>query len=172
MKSLLALILMLAAPPCHAAEIVRHGDVIEISGQLLDGDIAEFQSAITAGHALVILTGPGGSLRDGVMIGVMLHASGYDTAASGMCYSACALAWLGGKHRVMPVGARIGFHAAWMSGPAGGHLACPKCAEYSRDYERGLGLSEAAIDWTLSTDGIRVLTKADADRLGIAVTVP
>jgi hypothetical protein len=102
MKPLLALALLLAAPPCSAAEIVRHGDLITISGQLLDGDIAEFQSVITGGHAQVVLTGSGGSLAGGVMIGVMIRASGYDTAARGMCYSACTTTCHDGSSCVAP----------------------------------------------------------------------
>lgn len=71
--------------------------------------------------------------------------------------------WLGGVKRTAAPDARIGFHVAWTDN----HEACPLCVGIAKAYETDMGLSPAAVTWTLPPTGIHILTPADAQRLGI-----
>lgn len=112
--------------------------IVTMSGPIESGDAEKFmqfwtENAYDAFTFKVALDSPGGNLADGIKIGTFLREKSADTfiekypprtpaqsdweyldVASPLggagCYSACALAFMGGVNREIPEGAEIGFH--------------------------------------------------------------
>jgi hypothetical protein len=87
---------------------------ILLSGVIVPGDEATFHAlAATLGDALVITTGPGGSVGPALAIGSETRARGWSTLVpeGTRCASACSMIWLAGQTRMLASGAEIGFHA-------------------------------------------------------------
>jgi hypothetical protein len=87
---------------------------IYATGQIVPGDSNTFEKLATDGpHDIVFFKSPGGSLGEGLAIGVVIRERGITTAVSApnICYSACAFAWLGGRLRLLD---DVGSHAAFI----------------------------------------------------------
>jgi len=113
-----------------------------------------------------VFRGDGGDGGAAIDIGRTIKARGFATAVTDN--SACAIAWLGGIKRFMGAKAQIGFR----------RLPAPKTARESlvgndsnAHYAAEMGLTPSAIAWMTAKepDELSILTKAEADRLGIAV---
>ncbi len=113
----LAAQIAMIAMPATAGQITVHQDanpVIAIEGRIMPGDERIFHDAAEAlPAALVMLSGPGGSLPPALAIGREIRARGWQTLvpAGAFCASACAVIWLAGTTRLLASDARIGFHA-------------------------------------------------------------
>lgn len=118
-----------------AIELERQGELIVLSGAIKPGDAQIFRAfverewkpvrdngidALGASWS-VALNSPGGSLADGIEIGRIMHDNALVSYVrrDDVCYSACAIAFLGGvfqyvtgvgPSRKMDVGATLGFH--------------------------------------------------------------
>src|SRR6202049_703126 len=89
--------------------------VVVVQGTLAAADGKRFFTKIAPlTMAVVRFQSNGGSVVTGIQIGEMIRLKDFHTLvpAGARCASACALAWLGGTHRFMGPGARIGLHAA------------------------------------------------------------
>ena len=90
------------------------GHGIMVSGVIAQGDETAFHRlAETLDKAIVLTTGPGGTVGTAVTIGSEIRARGWSTLvpAGTRCASACSLIWLAGQTRMLGAGAQIGFHA-------------------------------------------------------------
>src|SRR3979411_26962 len=113
---------LLAAPTAEAANIeLRHLDtataLVMVEGDLELGDIELFRSKVAAlPKATVAFRSDGGSLLAGIRIGMQIRVKNFTTVVpdAAQCASACAVAWLGGVHRFLGAGAKVGFHAAYV----------------------------------------------------------
>src|SRR5260370_9514024 len=97
--------------------------VVVVQGTLEAADGERFVAKIAPiAMAMVRFQSNGGSVVTGIQIGEMIRLKDFHTLvpAGARCASACALAWLGGTHRFMGPGARIGLHAA--SDPKSGQV--------------------------------------------------
>jgi hypothetical protein len=85
------------------------------------------------------------------------------------CYLACAIAWLGGK-RYMGTGSQIGFHAPFDPKT---RLTRSGDTVVLVIYAAEMGFPYAAAKWISAKgpDEFNLLTKAEADRLGIEVEI-
>jgi hypothetical protein len=104
---------------------------IIVTGTIENGDARKFQNywkenAYDSFNFIVSLDSPGGSLMDGVEIGQFLRKVGAHTEVrrysaevpgqyrdelpGAQCYSACALAFMGGVEREVGDGGKLGFH--------------------------------------------------------------
>ena len=93
-------------------------DLIEVAGELIQGDEAKFiEAAIRSPDAIVVFHSGGGNLFAGIEIGKAIRLKGFSTLVPDNmhCASACALAWLAGRVRLMSDTARVGFHAVYTS---------------------------------------------------------
>ena len=95
-----------------------------LSGSIEEGDAGRMRAAldsVAAGVAVsVILESPGGHLAEGLLLGTLFHEAKVTTVVRGggsICYSACAVAFLGGREprsgkpmRVKMSGGKLGFH--------------------------------------------------------------
>lgn len=115
-----ALSLCLAAAPASAtvehATLARGVDAILITGDIVEGDDAQF-GALSARfpRAVVYLESDGGALVPAIEIGKLVHAHHHATAVldGSTCTSACALIWIAGAPRYLSPQARLGFHASY-----------------------------------------------------------
>ncbi|RWP58005.1 hypothetical protein [Mesorhizobium sp.] len=138
---LLAALVALIAPRAEAIEIsMERGNAtskILVTGPIERGDAERFkaywaENAYDSWNFIVSLDSPGGNLLEGLEIGRFLRKVEADTEvqrytpatpdryAEGLpgaeCYSACALAFMGGVERDIPEGGTIGFHQFYGSG--------------------------------------------------------
>jgi hypothetical protein len=160
------------------SDIVVPGEdvaLILVTGEIVPGDHKKFDD-ITRAHrrALVILSGPGGNLREGLGIGAIIAMEGYATSVGpkSPCYSVCALIWVSGARRYMASTSDIGVHAAYEDGVSGPKESGVGNAEVGA-YLNTLGLSLKAIRYfTLAgPDDILPITPQVAKALDIDVIV-
>jgi len=110
-------------PAASAAEVqVINGQFgnkfISISGRIEQEDAKIFaESAVSSKADTVILNSPGGSVNSSMEIGRLIRARGMITVVTrnSYCVSACGLIWVAGVRRVLAPGARVGFHATFMT---------------------------------------------------------
>ncbi len=91
--------------------------LVMIDGDLELGDIEVFRGKVsTLSKATVAFRSDGGSLLAGIRIGMLIRVKNFTTIVpdAAQCASACAVAWLGGAHRFLGVGSKVGFHAAYV----------------------------------------------------------
>jgi hypothetical protein len=148
-------------------------DAIEVRGDLVVGDEGKFvDAAINSASAVVIFHSPGGNLVAGIEIGKAIRLKGFLTLVpdSNLCASACALAWLGGRVRLMSQTGRIGFHAAYSKEKGRPSVSSAGNAIVGA-YLNQLGLSTPAIVYITSAppEEVTWLSFGDARRVGIDV---
>lgn len=132
--AVIGLMMVTAAPSglieLHAAatdqdEIGRQGhsveadeETLQITGYMSWGLLDQVKNAFSENPGIntVILTSPGGHAAVGVRLYDLFRAHGVDTVADGLCGSACTIAFIGGKERILNKGAKLGFHSAAGSG--------------------------------------------------------
>src|SRR5260370_36778272 len=145
--------------------------VVVVQGTLEAADGGRFFAKIAPlATAMVRFQSNGGSLVAGIQIGEMVRLKDFYTLvpAGARCASACALAWLGGTHRFMGPGARIGLHAA--SDPKSGRVTGVGNALLGA-YLNRVGLPYSAVVYVAQArpDSVTWVSCADANRLGIGV---
>jgi len=147
--------------------------VVVVQGTLGASDGERFFTKIAPlATAMVRFQSNGGSVVTGIQIGEMIRLKDFHTLVptGARCASACALAWLGGTHRFMGPGARIGLHAA--SDPKSGQVTGVGNALLGA-YLHRVGLPYSAVIYVVQArpDSVIWLSFADARRLGIEVTL-
>src|SRR5262245_1164488 len=162
-----------------AAEIATQprGDgglhIVLISGPLQRGDSQKFfEHTKPLSRAVVVLRSPGGLLDEGLAIGEQIRQKGFASAVaeSTLCASACALAWLGGRPRLMKETSRIGFHAAYVQGGSyKREIGVGNAVVGAYLTDMGFNLSVVRYVTTPGLEEIQWLSTRDAIRLGIAV---
>ena len=176
----LCIALFCAQTFAHAAsiEVSRLNDggpLVSLEGDIELDDVAQFWSKVaTLSKATVAFRSEGGSLLAGIRIGTLIRESGFATLVpdGAWCASACAVAWLGGVHRLLGTGSKVGFHAAYVlkgrkateSGPGNAVLGA---------YLYQLGLSEDAIVYVTQAEpsSMRWLSLEQAAQYGIDVAL-
>ncbi len=136
----LALVLAIyaSAPAARAKDMtfemvyMNHTNMIVAEGEITGKTPDAFQTLLDTnpfdGYRFVMaIDSGGGSLMGGLRLGQMIREAGLDTTverypvdpatgkpgydtASGECFSACAIAFLGGVRRTMPEKSHLGFH--------------------------------------------------------------
>jgi len=176
MRALICTAMLALSPPAAAATItvqpVDGGDpVVVVDGPLEYSDQFEFFSK-TSGliNALIVFRGDGGDGEAALDIGLTIKGRGFATAVTDTCYSACAMAWLGGIKRFMSADAQIGFHRPY--DPITGRDSRIGNLIFKR-YATELGLTHAVVECMIEKGPheLNMLTKAEADRLGIEVDI-
>jgi hypothetical protein len=124
-------ILNLSATECCAMDFSRSGLDLYGRGDINAGDSDKLIAALGyddgISQSYIHLNSNGGDLFEGIKIGEIIHHSELETVidADGSCFSACAIAFLGGVRRyvtgeepgrVIRWGAQLGFHGFYSSG--------------------------------------------------------
>jgi hypothetical protein len=148
-------------------------DLLVVTGDLAIGDEKKFiQLALGTDDAVVVFHSPGGNLFAGIEIGKAIHLKGFSTYVpdGSLCASACSLAWLGGRSRLMSDTAKVGFHAAYTDQRGQNNVSAPGNAVVGA-YLNQLNLPISAIIYITQAapDGMQWLNFSDAQRFGIEV---
>jgi hypothetical protein len=148
-------------------------DVIAVVGELAFGDENKFiNAALSSENALVVFQSSGGDLFAGIEIGKAIHMKGFATLVPDgiQCASACALAWLGGRIRLMSDTARVGFHAVYTAKDGQATVSSAGSALVGA-YLNQLGLPTSAVVYITGTppEGMQWLSFVDAQHFGIDV---
>lgn len=101
---------------CDNTRTWQECSIITLSDEITKDDGARFiELTKEIKRALVILSGPGGSFRAGVMIGTEVYNKKYHTYVpeDTDCASACALVWLAGNVRTIGLGSAVVFHTPY-----------------------------------------------------------
>lgn len=138
----------------------------------------------------VVFDSPGGSLQEGLRIGLLLRSRGLDTAMAPEyseelppdspetfrvvatdteCFSACAYAFMGGASRTLEEGARIGVHQFHGGTNDSGEAAAQVMTSVLSQYVVAMGIDRQVLDiagLTGSTE-ISVISRDDAVRYNL-----
>ena len=97
-----ALLASLATVQARAMNITVVGDQIIMSGKVDGTEMARVRDIIAEGRpvtTVVLRDSPGGDHYTALRLGELFRERGWRTAVSGICFSACALMYLGGRER-------------------------------------------------------------------------
>jgi hypothetical protein len=173
-------ILLLATPVAVAANIeVKQVDsaaaLVMVEGDLELSDIEVFRSRVAPlSKATVAFRSDGGSLLAGIRIGMLIRVKNFTTIVpdAAQCASACAVAWLGGAHRFLGAGSKVGFHAAYVQKAGGATESGPGNAVLGA-YLDQIGLPEDAIVYITQAapNSMKWLNMEEAAQHGIDVAL-
>jgi hypothetical protein len=179
-REALAIVLSLLAPSAAGAAAieVKQADgaaLVMVDGDLELNDIEVFRSKIAPlSRATVAFRSDGGSLLAGIRIGMAIRVKNFTTIVpdAAQCASACAVAWLGGTHRYLGAGSRVGFHAAYVQKAGANTESGPGNAVLGA-YLDQIGLPEDAIVYVTQAapNSMKWLNMEDAAQHGIEVTL-
>lgn len=144
---------------------------ILLSGVIRPGDQATFHAlAETMPDAIVVTTGPGGSVGAALAIGTEIRERGWATLVppGASCASACSLIWLAGARRMLADDGRIGFHAMSISRDGYVHETHQADIDLHR-WLTGLGYSEDTTATIVNTPSalVRWLDRIELQANGI-----
>src|SRR6266566_4479181 len=103
-----------ATTPALAATIVRTGDRVILTGDIVEGDDTKFAAALDDDVRLVVLGSTGGHVSAAMKIGRLVRRRHLDTAVPSSCMSACSLIWASGVRR--SVDGRLAMHCPTFPG--------------------------------------------------------
>lgn len=179
LRPILTTALLTLTTAVYAADVTPMGvdtqgrAFFKISGDLVKGDAEKFLAATDgAANAIVLFESDGGDLQTGLDIGSLARMRGYSTAVldGQSCYSACALAWLGGIKRMVGTEGEVSFHAAYVLEDGDARESGVGNALVGA-YLSKLGLKEDAVVFLTSAppDGFNELDAEWSAELGIDV---
>jgi uncharacterized protein DUF4339 len=104
--------------PRYSVRVMRDGTEIELSGGIKYGLAAEFDRALAASPRIrvVHLDSLGGRIGEAEKLYEIIRDHQLVTYVSARCYSACTVAFAGGRERWMHRNATLGFHAPALAG--------------------------------------------------------
>ena len=98
----------------YRVRLLGDGAIIGISGSFSWALPQSFEAMLAASPRVttVLLDSPGGHLLPSLQVAAIIQRRGLDTVVTHACHSACTLAFLGGRQRLLSAEARLGFHQA------------------------------------------------------------
>lgn len=104
--------------PAYSIRVNSEGTEAEIAGGFKYGLTNDFTAALnTAPYLKIIhLDSEGGRLGEAERLFTLIRERGLSTYVSSKCFSACTLAFAGGRQRILRRGAALGFHKAEFPG--------------------------------------------------------
>ncbi len=148
-----------------------------------DKRVEKALSQITTSPIEVYLNSPGGDFLTGIRLGRLLRAkaawtnigkqtSGKSLPEPGECYSACAMAYLGGYYRFATNGARYGVHRTWKDGASSetdldsGQIISAAASAYIFE----MGADGRLLDLIVSAGKDELYLLSDAEQKALRVT--
>jgi hypothetical protein len=140
--------------------LIVHGYITRSVAAAFKAELAQHHNA-----SVVIIESNGGRLLPAIEMMRTIRDRHLDTRVSSICSSACVIAFLGGRHRVLVEGGRLGFHAA----SAGGFI--------ERDAFDGIideleaqGISRGFLSKAFSTPEVWFPTETELREAGVITT--
>jgi len=155
--------------PPYSIKVTSAGSEAKISGGIKFGLSDEFEKVLNAsrGVRVVRLDSIGGRIGEGQKLNSLIKSRGLDTYVDVKCLSACTLAFVAGRQRVLKQGARLGFHRAAFAGEdqIDGSL--------ERSIYSAAGISVAFVDRALATKNADMWRPSEADLMsaGVVTTI-
>lgn len=143
---------------------------IRLSGELTEGAAERLAGLIEAHRTVerIHLTSEGGLVDEGAAIGALIAEHGLVTYVPDYCVSACTLAFVRGRERLVLAEARLGFHAPYETGPFGVEIAADSAPE--RAAYLAAGISADFVDAALKVrpDDLMIPDTDTLVRAGVA----
>jgi hypothetical protein len=171
----------ITALPRSQSGASRETTLVYLDGRIDDDAPHRLSAALEGivGKIVVWLNSPGGNLFAGMELGRIIRKHqawtrivDHRTLLPGECYSACALAFLGGVHRFNDNAARYGVHRASLSvrSPAGNVDLGQQLSAAIESYIREMGVDVRLLDLWMRAgpDEMYVLTQQEAKDLRVA----
>lgn len=160
-------------PPATHIALGPHGRDVRLSGELTEG-AAERLARLLDAHATVArihLTSEGGLVEEGAAIGALIARHGLVTYVPDYCVSACTLAFVRGRERLVLAEARLGFHAPYETGPFGTEIPADSAPERAAYLAAGVeaGFVDAAL--AVRPDDLLIPDTATLVRAGVATGI-
>lgn len=113
--------LVLLPPPEATITISEDGHTATLTGELGEGISARLAAIMTEHPGLrrLALTSEGGFVEEARSLGALVATSKLETYVPRYCVSACTLVFVRGSARIAEPGARLGFHAPYVTDAAG-----------------------------------------------------
>ncbi|CAO4140026.1 hypothetical protein [Methylorubrum aminovorans] len=104
---------------------------VRLSGELTEGAAERLARLLDTHRGIerIHLTSEGGLVDEGAAIGALIAAHGLVTYVPDYCVSACTLAFVRGRERLVRADARLGFHAPYETDPIGVEIAVDSTPE-------------------------------------------
>jgi hypothetical protein len=137
--------------PSSKLQVLNRATELELSGGMSFGTADALETILRAAPTIrvVHLNSVGGYIQEGLRVGKLVESYGLTTYTERECVSACLLAFLGGKERLLGIGGRLGFHQASVAG-VGGDIAKSGNDEFRELFERK-GIPSTFTDKAMST---------------------
>ena len=107
------------------------GHDVRLSGELTEGAAERLARLLDTHRGIerIHLTSEGGLVDEGAAIGALIAERGLVTYVPDYCVSACTLAFVRGRERLVRADARLGFHAPYETDPVGVEIAVDSAPE-------------------------------------------
>jgi hypothetical protein len=153
--------------PAYAIRVMNRGLEAEIAGGIKYGLTRDFDRVLGAspGVRVVHLNSTGGRLGEGEKLNALIRDKGLDTYVEEKCLSACTLAFVGGKQRILRKGAVLGFHR----GAFAGRDEVDDGGGIQRGVFRAAGISSGFIDTALATKNKDIWRPTEPELLSAGV---
>lgn len=151
--------------PSYSIRVMNNGSEAEISGGIKFGLSDEFEKILNASRGVRVLhlDSVGGRIGEGQKLNGLIKARGLSTYVDVKCLSACTLAFVAGRERILKQGARLGFHRGAFAGED----------QIDSSLERSIyaasGVSAAFIDRALATKNADMWRPLEADLVSAGV---
>ncbi|KQQ13090.1 hypothetical protein ASF53_12900 [Methylobacterium sp. Leaf123] len=161
-----------SAPDAPATRITLgpDGRDIRLSGELTEG-AAERLAGLLEAHGSVErihLTSEGGLVDEGAAIGALIAEHGLVTYVPDYCVSACTLAFVRGRERLVLAESRLGFHAPYETGPFGVEIPADSAPERAAYLAAGISADFVEAALQVRPDDLMIPDTATLMRAGVA----
>ncbi|WP_407942982.1 COG3904 family protein [Methylorubrum podarium] len=154
------------APEAAPIRIVLgpEGRDVRLSGELTEGAAERLAGLLDAHRTVerIHLTSEGGLVDEGAAIGALIAERGLVTYVPDYCVSACTLAFVRGRERLVLADARLGFHAPYETDSVGSEFAVDSAPERAAYLAAGVRADFVDAALTIRPDDLMI---PDADTL-------
>jgi hypothetical protein len=153
--------------PAYATRMLNSGTEAEITGGIKYGVTADLEKLLDTYSSVRVLhlDSVGGRIGEGKKLNALIRARSLDTYVEGKCLSACTLAFVAGKQRILRKGASLGFHRGAFPGSQANDLG----SGVERDIYSAAGITTDFIDKALATDNSSMWRPTEAELLSAKV---
>jgi hypothetical protein len=153
--------------PSYTMRMLNSGAEAEIVGGVKYGMTADLAKLLDVHKDVRVLhlDSVGGRIGEGKKLNALIRERELDTYVEGKCLSACTLAFVAGRQRILRKGGSLGFHRGAFPGSQANDLG----SGVERDIYSAAGITKAFIDKALATDNSSMWRPTEAELLSAKV---